>query len=1504
MGAGGKCPECGATVPADWPAGLCAKCLLSLGIGQAQNLANEPQSGSEPPKASPPGDPPQPPQAGARKVTAARFPSENLGDHIGGYKLLERIGHGGFGVVYFAEQQEPVKRRVALKIIKLGMDTRQVVARFEAERQALALMDHPNIAKILEAGATPAGRPYFVMELVGGIRITDYCEQNHLTTRQRLDLFIQVCRAVQHAHQKGVIHRDIKPSNVLVAMHDGVAVPKVIDFGIAKATQGKLSDKTVFTAFEQFLGTPAYMSPEQTQLGGLDVDTRSDIYSLGVLLYELLTGTTPFDTKELLAAGLDAMRRTIQEKEPPTPSTRLKLEAAQAAHGSSDPQIKNQKSKIANDLDWVVMKCLEKDRGRRYETANGLAMDLERHLNSEPVLASPPSRLYRFQKLVRRNRATATATAVVALVLVLGVLASTWQAVRATRAETEQRRLGQAARQQQQKEAQLRATSEERLYDSLVAQARALRIARRSGYRSKVLDLLRQATALPVPQKNLLALQREALGCMGDFVGLAPRLITVSTNKVLVNNTNNVWVTAFQLDPAGQRAAFLLSDSAIALYDLPSGELAGVLRPDVPVLSFCFGSATDRIISVHLPGRELTPKSLSKSEVRFWVRDLGGQWRENSRLSVPGATDCFSTTKGDCVLAWDGVQRTITLIRPDSGEKVAAFELPPLASLETVYEAVSRGGDKLAISSETPVGDAPSSKQTVIDLWDIGSKQRVQRWTTSMTGMRCLDFTADGKYLACLGGYGGVIYSVDGSEPATEFHENFENATRVGFAPQGTLIALPLAQQGRIRLWDWKKNQEVASLDGPGLGDVPFAPGGTSGLGDVAVARSGKFVLGINGAGACLYPLEIADGKLRLAGHSRAVTGLAFCPDGSQLASVGKDRKLIVWETATGSKVWESERLPGPGQTVAYSPDGALLATGDFETGLVQLWDARAAKTLLELGSKEDGRTWSTVFSPDGRYLAAASSVRSSDRGGWLHIWEVAWSEGQSSEISVRVTKLKSLPGLFRNVVFSPDSRTLAFWELQKDGRADAKVWDFNGPAAPRDLLKFTVFGRGSLEFTCDGQQLLLWNGELWALELVNILSGGANRFFGSDPNPSPKYYHGNHCLGPGDRILAYISNSGLGLDLWDTATKRLLYSLPEETGAVYGVAWSPDGGRFAVGRSTGEIAIWSLGRMAEFIAQLDSPPYEPASLRNKEGRGLDLKEDEEFAVFLTRLGSSLRAHGMLAESEARLREALSLMRKTVGSEHPDVALALGGLSVTLLNRREFAQAEAPAREALAINENLLGDQHPQTTQSRKHLAECLMEQGNYVEAEIHFRRLMATEQDVTQTVNRLGFALLGQGKEAQVEALYAEQLPGMRTRLPAEHFLLGEALATLSEALLSQGKFADAEAPARECLAIREKTVAGTSQPHARVRLGASLAGQKKYAEAEPLLSSNAASVLEQFKDELKGSCAACKRFWLRSTARNVQALVDLYKETGRPDQAANWEKVLRDFEAAVNGQ
>ncbi|HEY5914291.1 MAG TPA: tetratricopeptide repeat protein [Verrucomicrobiae bacterium] len=429
------CPDCGA--PLDPAArGLCPRCLAELAIA-----LDAPESGANVEMPSGPagnGDAAAQPrgQAGG-ELPALGGLTERPGSVIGRYKLLEEIGEGGFGVVYLAEQVEPVRRQVALKIIKPGMDTREVVARFEVERQALALMDHPNIAKVLDGGTTETGRPYFVMELVRGISITEYCDQEALSTIERLQIFMEVCHAVQHAHQKGIIHRDLKPGNILVTQSDGNPVPKIIDFGVAKALGHKLTEKTLFTVFQRIMGTPAYMSPEQAELSGLDIDTRSDIYSLGVLLYELLTGVTPFDAETLGRAALDEVRRIIRDTDPPKPSTRLQTlggrlpEVAKRRH--TEPVTLSRM--VRGDLDWIVMKCLEKDRVRRYDTADGLAADLKRHLCHEPVLAVSPSSLYRAGKFIRRHRLAFAAASAVAGALVIGALVATWQAVRATRAE-------------------------------------------------------------------------------------------------------------------------------------------------------------------------------------------------------------------------------------------------------------------------------------------------------------------------------------------------------------------------------------------------------------------------------------------------------------------------------------------------------------------------------------------------------------------------------------------------------------------------------------------------------------------------------------------------------------------------------------------------------------------------------------------------------------------------------------------------------------------------------------------------------------------------------------------------------------------------------------------------------------------------------------------------------------------------------------------------------------
>jgi serine/threonine protein kinase/WD40 repeat protein len=999
--------------------------------------------------------------------------TEKPGGRIGRYRLIEEIGHGGCGVVYMAEQEEPVRRRVALKVIKLGMDTRQVVARFEAERQALALMDHPNIARVLDAGATALGRPYFVMELVGGLKITDYCDRNRLTTRQRLELFVQVCRAIQHAHQKGVIHRDIKPSNVLVATHDGVPVPKVIDFGIAKATQGRLTDQTVFTAFEQFLGTPAYMSPEQAQLGGLDVDTRSDIYSLGVLLYELLTGKTPFDGKELLAAGLEAMRRTIQEKEPPTPSTRLKQDLA-----SQHIEIENQKSKIANDLDWIVMKCLEKDRDRRYDTANGLARDIERHLNLEPVIARPPSTIYAIHKFIRRNRLLASAVTAVATVLVLGIAGSSWEAARALRAERQQSRLlleAQTARRD----------ATEKLWESYLAQARALRMSGQAGRRFESLGVLRKAAAIrPSP-----ALRNEAIACM---------VLPDIQWRVRKGGTESYPSTS--LDPTFERYAVCERTGTVAVRRmLDDSEIKRLPEVGAAAISVCQFSPDGKFLPANYADGRCRIWDWAKTLVVLEIglpksldfgpdgKTIGISDGTNMVLrSLPTGQDIgvislhgLSSGRAPGALRFDPFGRRLALWNTEADTNVSIVDIRSGQTLLTlghsghVFNVAWHANGKYMA---TGCGDK------TLHIWDLNTGERIRKWNTE--SVISMGFSHSGTILASSGWDGYTRLWDFGT--AHELISTIKNGYEVTFSPDDRRLCISSynADACGLDFFDLEHGLELRTLY-----ESPEGSRGGTGFLRPLLDRSGRLLAFNTQDGIALWNVHTMQqiSRLVLDKEKGARGCLGFDADGenvivtgpqglfrcaittSQIASPSTAEQLpqpyaaapvspkltlglgpptlvskecadsdggrTGWISANGKfcaivgdnhcQVFRTDTFEKVSETGTQlgmrfgdlSPDGLLFASGAWHAPGVKVWDTRTGELVKRLPADDEHKetTATVAFSPDGRNLVVATTYE-------ICFWEVgSWS----------ITR--RLPGnnVLAAMAFSNDGRTFASTHLR-----------------------------------------------------------------------------------------------------------------------------------------------------------------------------------------------------------------------------------------------------------------------------------------------------------------------------------------------------------------------------------------------------------------------------------------------------------------------------------------
>jgi eukaryotic-like serine/threonine-protein kinase len=1093
----------------------------------------------EGPAAAPPG----------KTVVVSTPLTEKPGDRIGRYKLREKIGEGGCGVVYVAEQVEPVRRRVALKVIRLGMDTKAVIARFEAERQALALMDHPNIAKVLDAGTTETGRPYFVMELVRGIRITDYCDQNKLSTPERLDLFMQVCHAVQHAHQKGIIHRDIKPSNILVTLHDGVPVPKVIDFGIAKATEGRLTDLTVYTELHQFIGTPAYMSPEQAEMSGLDIDTRSDIYSLGVLLYELLTGKTPFDPQELLQSGLDAMRRTIREQEPPRPSTRLStmldadLTAVAQRHGAEPPRLIHL---VRGDLDWITMKALEKDRTRRYETANGLALDLERHLKNETIIARPPSSAYRFQKLVQRNKLAFAAAAVVSGVLVLGVMVSTWQAVRATRARHEavaarnhEKGLREAAQQAQANEARMRVRAEQQ-----ESEARQRAYASDMNVTKQALDGNNLGRA-----QELLDRQRPQPG-QKDLRGWEWRYLWQQCRSdalfTLCQESNEIESLAVSHD--GQWLAIGQQRGGLSVWDLRTrrqvvrlaegGIVRAAFSPKGSLLAF---ATTSISVSGEL-----------ESQLHLW-NAMTRQIITEFPLSGACAGLVFSED-GQTLATGTGGSNGITVWQIPEGKALATYPANPLDDWVTTRFAATRD---LRMAT---YGRGREQQVRAIDLRD-GKEVWMATASEQQNRVTALAFSPDGKTLASAAGYA----------------------------------------ESDIRLWDIASGKEIGRLEGHGsyVSSLVFWPDGKK--------------LASSSADQTIRIWDVASRKCLdvLRGHRQEVWRLALLPDDKTLVSGCKDGTVCFWDTSVSHPHESPITLPEPMTDFRFAPDSQSVVTSDLH-GRVTRWggrDFQQAETLFEIGTNRypgydllssDGRLlaittinnvlqvwdlsrqrlWREFSSPAGRILAQSFSdednklLALSDDDKLLHEWDLN---------SGREIHSWRVPAQSRVIASSRDQRQCVVKGYLRGG--------YSGDVLFEDLV-----GGGSVKRNLDAQEIWMGafspDGKLFAVASTMGYARVWETATWREMATLRGYLKGvNYVAFSGDGKRLATGGTDKGLKLWDTESWQEVLTLGDQASGFTERAFSPDGNAVGTMNATGIVQIWWAPTWAEINAKEKTTP-------------------------------------------------------------------------------------------------------------------------------------------------------------------------------------------------------------------------------------------------------------------------------------------------------------------------
>jgi len=1138
---------------------------------------------------------------------------EGPGTKIGHYELLELIGEGGMGLVYLAEQKEPVKRRVALKIIKPGMDSKQVIARFEAERQALALLEHPNIAHVFDAGTTETGRPYFVMEYVKGMSIIRYCDERKLNIEQRLRLFEQVCEGVHHAHQKGIIHRDIKPSNILVSVHGDRAVPKIIDFGIAKAITQPLTDKTFVTFAGQLLGTPEYMSPEQVDLATQDIDTRSDIYSLGVVLYELLAGVLPFEKESFERAGLAEIQQMVREIEPASPSIRLtKLgEKAKTIAASRGTQVIALARRLHRELEWIPLKAMRKDRCRRYRSASELADDVRNYLNGLPLIAGPETAIYRVRKFVYKHAGSVTTVALVAVAIILGLIVSTAMYFRAEKALEREAVAHAQTQEAKEEEASARAAAEKA---EKVAEEKAESYRRLSyNYGVALADAKYREADIGGVRRLLKDSPQDLRGWEWQ------RLNYVSDQALITIRGAHRWwgIQSAAVSPDGRLIASGGMDSPVRIWDLATGAELKILRGHTDeVCSLAFSPDSKRIVSGSMDKTIRVWNVASEKELMTLRGHDGPVW--SVAISSDGKQIASGSWDNNTIRIWDA--QTGAELRQLRGYKngVSSISFSPdsrwVASVNTdegikLWDVAT--GELMASYGQdedaTFVAFSPDGKQIVsgddlgeITLWDATSGSKIMQLTKTgpLLYFYSVAFSPDGRYVAAVTWDGIRIWNANNAKEVMTL-SGHGVMFAVAFSPDGQRIVSN--SQEAIQIWDFSNGKEVMTLwkgydVSYGWRPSCYSPDGkyiaTGGRKEIKIwnAMTGAEIVTIRGHAGPIVSIAFSpeserlsscsfDGTIKiwdvatgenirtLYGHQGPVSYVAFTPSGDQLLSGGCDGTIKVWDATIDR---ETARLIGHHYyvySVAFSPDGNHILTGNFH-GTAKIWSVRTLSETMTLPLEEGGGSDVSdairfEYSPDGKRIASISD------GGTVKLWDAA--TGRMVMVLCRdQRRLDFRAQQRRGLAFSPDGNYLAAAGKVWNAENGTEVIALHAAEEHAVCLRFSPNGERIASVDLNGM-LKIWDAgtarELLAVRVDEKVSRPTS-FISFSPD--------------GNQIVSAGSDGTVRL--WDTNTGAETMTLRGHTDIVIAVNFSPDGKRIISGSRDGTARVYDATTGAELL--------------------------------------------------------------------------------------------------------------------------------------------------------------------------------------------------------------------------------------------------------------------------------------------------------------------------------